>query len=118
MERVLQKTSYSDSDRALLLSPAQLHRLNQIRHFLEIPHAVQEAISAEKTPTLPVALPAYEDLLTLLKDFKALNPEIGDAVQASIEKLEEYFEKTRQTPIYAVAMSEPLAVFTDPLLNE
>lgn len=111
MERVLQKSTYSDSDRALLLSPAELRRLNQIRHFLQIPHAIQESISAEKTPTLTVALPAYEHLLTLLKGFKTLNPEIGDAVQASIEKLEEYFEKTRQTPIYAVAMSEPHSNF-------
>jgi hypothetical protein len=106
MECVLQKDTYTDSNRALLFSPAKLRCLKQIKSFLEIPHAVQEAISAEKTLTLPVALPAYEELLTMLKDFKVLNPGIEDTVQASIDKLEEYFAKTRNTPIYALAMSE------------
>ncbi|EAU93647.2 hypothetical protein CC1G_02877 [Coprinopsis cinerea okayama7 len=88
----------------LALSDQQVHALVQIRQFLEIPHTVQESLSAEKTPTLPVALPAYEDLLSVLKQFKRLFPDLREGVQASIDKLDEYFAKSRKTPIYTASM--------------
>ncbi|KAH6896460.1 ribonuclease H-like domain-containing protein, partial [Coprinopsis sp. MPI-PUGE-AT-0042] len=94
------------SMRDLGLSDEQLVRLAQIRKFLEIPHTVQEALSADKTPTLPIALPAYEELLAMLKDFLPRNPEIAHGVQASIDKLEEYYRKSRVTPIYTASMGE------------
>lgn len=89
----------------LALSESQLEKLVQIREFLQIPHLAQECLSAERTPTLPVALPAYEELLALLKVFKGKYTAIADGVQAAIAKLEEYYNKSRGTPIYAAAMS-------------
>lgn len=90
----------------MLLSDAKLRKLTQIRDFLEIPHSVQELLSSEKTPTLCIALPAYEHLLSLLRAFKEENPEIAYGVQGAIEKLEGYLKKSRANRIYALAMSE------------
>jgi hypothetical protein len=53
---------YKDHNDHLLearLDTAQLKVLDEIRQFLAIPHAIQELVSAERTSTLPVALPAY-----------------------------------------------------------
>ncbi|KAF6743967.1 hypothetical protein DFP72DRAFT_826832 [Ephemerocybe angulata] len=104
MKIVLQDERYTDDERALLLTDDQLRRVQQINSFLEIPHSVQEIISAEKTPTLPVALPAYENLLSMLKSFRKQNLDIADGVDAAIEKLEGYLAKTRKTRIYAMSM--------------
>ena len=41
------------------LSEAQLKVLEDVRELLSIPHAVQEIVSAEKTPTLPIVVPDY-----------------------------------------------------------
>ena len=75
---------------AYLLTDEQLQRLDKIRELLSIPHSIQ-GVSADKTPTLPVALPAYEKLLSILKLFKRAEPEIAGGVQAAIGKLDEYF---------------------------
>ncbi|TEB22971.1 hypothetical protein FA13DRAFT_1640449 [Coprinellus micaceus] len=90
--------------RPYLLTAEQLRRLDKIRNFLEIPHSIQEGVSADKTPTLPVALPAYEQLLTVLRVFKSAEPEIAHGVQAAIDKLNEYFQKTRSARVYEIAM--------------
>ncbi|KAG5633596.1 hypothetical protein H0H81_006628, partial [Sphagnurus paluster] len=84
-----------------------LKTLREIKQFLEIPHAVQELVSAEQTPTLTVALPAYEQLLAMFKLFKnnPLDANIIEAIDASIEKLETCLEKTRNTCVYAIALS-------------
>lgn len=89
----------------LELSSDDLEVLKDIREFLLIPHRTQELVSAEKTPTLSIAIPAYEKLLHLFKLFKATKPRIAHAVDASIEKLEGYLEKARKNPIYSIAMS-------------
>ncbi|KAJ2913342.1 hypothetical protein MD484_g7075, partial [Candolleomyces efflorescens] len=103
VEKLLNTDKYKDL-RHYLLSSDELDRLDQIRRFLYIPHTIQEAVSADQTPTLPITLPAYENLLQMLKAFKAQEPEIAHGVQASIEKLQEYLVKTRRTKVYAIAM--------------
>ncbi|TEB38655.1 hypothetical protein FA13DRAFT_1620370 [Coprinellus micaceus] len=90
--------------RPYLLTAEQLRRLDKIRNFLEIPHSIQEGVSADKTPTLPVALPAYKQLLAVLRVFKSAEPEIAHGVQAAIDKLNEYFQKTRSAQVYEIAM--------------
>jgi len=65
---------------------------------------MQELVSAEKTPTLPVVLPAYEKLLHLFKLMKPGLPNIVHGIDAAIEKLSAYFTKTRKTRIYALAL--------------
>jgi hypothetical protein len=82
------------------LTDLQSKVLDEIQQFLALPHAVQELVSAEKTPTLPVVLPTYEKLLHL---FKLMKPRLPN-IDAAIEKLSAYFARTRKTRIYALAL--------------
>ncbi|KAJ7704561.1 hypothetical protein B0H17DRAFT_1126873 [Mycena rosella] len=45
---------------------ATLKASQDIRRFLQVPHIVQEIVSAEKTPTLSLVLPMYEKLILYL----------------------------------------------------
>ncbi|KAJ2985876.1 hypothetical protein NUW54_g9999 [Trametes sanguinea] len=91
-------------DRDALLSDKQLDVLSDIREFLSIPHAVQELLSSENAPTASLALPAYTELIEILKGAKVKLPHIGHGIQAAIGALEQYMAYTRQTRVYALAM--------------
>lgn len=84
----------------------ELQVLDDIRKFLQVPHVVQELVSAEKTPTLSLVLPLYEQLIVMLRDLKIDLPKLSHAINASIEKLQEYMEKTRKTPMHIFAMGK------------
>ncbi|KAI0355006.1 hypothetical protein OH77DRAFT_1404202 [Trametes cingulata] len=88
-----------------LLSDKTLDVLADIREFLAIPHAVQELLSAENTPTASLVLQAYTELIDLLKHSQSTLPRIGHGIQAAISALQEYMAYTRQTRVYALAMS-------------
>ncbi|KAJ7468180.1 hypothetical protein FB451DRAFT_1039951 [Mycena latifolia] len=95
IDAFLQLEKYSDN---------RLQVLRDIRQFLQVPHVVQELVSAEKTPTLSIVLPLYERLIIMLRDFKRQLPKLGHAISAAIRKLEEYLALSRRAPIYASAM--------------
>ena len=38
-------------------------------------------------------------------------PQLSHAIRATIEKLEEYFNKSRYTKMYALAMGEPFSAW-------
>ncbi|OBZ72686.1 putative AC transposase [Grifola frondosa] len=78
--------------------------LGDVREFLQAPHMVQEVLSAQKTPTLSMALPGYEKLILALRLLRRKLVRIAHAISASIVKLEEYLLKSRNTRIYAIAM--------------
>lgn len=88
----------------LALKPMELVVLNDIRKYLQVPHVVQELVSAENTPTLSLVVPMYKQLIVMLRDLKIELPKIAHAIEASIIKLEEYMEKTRKTPMHVFAM--------------
>ncbi|KAI0365534.1 hypothetical protein BV20DRAFT_1038887 [Pilatotrama ljubarskyi] len=91
-----------------LLSDKTLDVLADIREFLAIPHAVQELLSAENAPTASLVLRAYTDLIDILKDARSALPRVGHGIQAAISALEEYMAYTRQTRVYALAMSKSI----------
>lgn len=88
------------------LHEIELEVLGDICKFLEIPHSIQELLSAEKTPTLSWVLPEYENMLCMLRDFREAYPQLRRTVSTSIAKIEEYVAKSRKTRIYALAMSK------------
>lgn len=88
-----------------MLSHGQLQVLHDVRQFLHIPHAVQVLLSAEKTPTLSLALPMHEELLELFKGLESALPNISHSIRAAREKIEKYLKLSRKTPIYSLAMS-------------
>lgn len=89
-----------------LLTNPELDVLHDIRKFLWIPHLVQEALSGEQHPTASMVLPMYEQLLLMLQDAHRELPQIAHGIDASIAALERYMHKSRQTDVYALAMSE------------
>jgi len=74
--------------------------------MLEIPHKCQELLTAEKTPTLALALPMYEALVIMWKRLAKVIPELSHYIGLGIAKVMEYVSKGRQSRIYALAMSE------------
>ena len=93
-----------------LLSDQALDVLVDIREFLAIPHAVQELLSSENTPTASLVLPAYAELIEILKGAREKLPRISHGIQAAINALETYMAYTRQTRAYALAMGRSIAL--------
>ncbi|KDQ12926.1 hypothetical protein BOTBODRAFT_77924, partial [Botryobasidium botryosum FD-172 SS1] len=68
------------------LLPEELQVLSDIRDFLQVPHTTQELLSAERTPTLALAMPVYESLITMLQNLAEVHQELLPAIKASISK--------------------------------
>jgi hypothetical protein len=100
---MLSKSKYEDLQ-DYLLTETQFKVLVDVRKFLHVFHVVQEVVSADKTPTLSVVIPTYEKLLFLLGKLTKELPNLKHAIDASAEKHKEYLEKSRKTPLYALAM--------------
>ncbi|THU88275.1 hypothetical protein K435DRAFT_614132, partial [Dendrothele bispora CBS 962.96] len=83
-----------------------LRTSNQVYEFLSYPHAVQEILSAEQTPTLSLVLPLYEKLVEELTQAKIDLPKISHAIDATNEKIKEYINHSRKNPIYILAMGQ------------
>lgn len=64
-------------------------------------------MSAQKTPTLCDAIPAYEILLCAFREAKTVLPRLSEAIDECIRKIEEYMNIERRKPIYALSISTP-----------
>ncbi len=85
--------------------------LHDILMVLDKPFSTQELLSAEKTPTLSVALPAFEMLVNAWTNLQAVLPELLHYIGVGIHKIHEYVQKGRQSCIYALAMSLSSTIF-------
>ncbi|KAL1746119.1 ribonuclease H-like domain-containing protein [Schizophyllum fasciatum] len=92
-------------DRHHLLQPKELKVLKDISIFLSLFHKTQELLSANRTPTLAYAIPAYELLLQGLEALKRGLPGLRHAIVASQRKLIEYLSLCRRSRLYALAMA-------------
>ncbi|KAF8149540.1 hypothetical protein B0H34DRAFT_667783 [Crassisporium funariophilum] len=101
---LLDKTKYSTLG-WLQFTAEEYQVLNDIVTVLEQPHFVQELLSAEKTPTLSLALPAFELLLINWTVIQSTIPELAHYIGVGMHKIREYVEKGRKSQIYALAMS-------------
>ncbi len=102
----------SDDLAMYALSEMELTVLRDIREFLSYAHQVQELVSAEQTPTLSIVIPLYEELLTKLRRLTKEIPKLRHAIEASINKLEEYLAYSRKAKIYNLAIGESISVLT------
>ncbi|THU76962.1 hypothetical protein K435DRAFT_703533 [Dendrothele bispora CBS 962.96] len=110
-------------DRAILLKDAINHAINahpeladfymierewdalkMYSQILMIPHAFQERLSAEKTPTLSFAIPAYEAMITKWTNLKAELPQAAPVIDAGIAKLVKYRDRVDVSDAYTLAM--------------
>jgi hypothetical protein len=89
-----------------LFNADQWQVLHHIHHVLEIPNLAQELLSAERTPTLSMALPAYELLVVSWTELKKAIPELSHYIDLGISKIMEYVSKGRRSRVYALAMSK------------
>ena len=60
------------SDLSRHLADWGLNILRDIYQVLKVPHAAQELLSAERTPTLSLALPVYEILIDTWKSLRGI----------------------------------------------
>ena len=80
---------------------------------LDKPLSTQELLSAEKTPTLSVALPAFEMLVNAWTNLQAVLPELSHYIGVGVYKIREYVQKGRKSRIYALAMSLSFTMIHD-----
>ncbi|KAJ7070551.1 hypothetical protein C8F01DRAFT_1225955 [Mycena amicta] len=84
------------------------HQLDDDQHqvlldmqtILSVPHAGQELLSAERTPTLSIALPAYELILDSWLKLQNEIPELKHYIGVGIAKIQEYIKLGRKSRIY------------------
>ncbi|THU80883.1 hypothetical protein K435DRAFT_694760, partial [Dendrothele bispora CBS 962.96] len=101
--RELEKYRLEDSD---------WDTLDLYRRVLEVPHAFQQKLSAEKTPTLSGAIPSFEAIIARWKALQNEIPVMRRLVQAGIDKLESYTERLQidTVPAYTLAMCKLLDI--------
>ena len=81
------------------------------QYVLQIPHAFQQRLSAEKTPTLCDAIPSFEAMIRVWKEHQVKHPETAGIVQAGLDKLGTYQEHADLNPMYVVAMGKFHSLF-------
>ncbi|THU89831.1 hypothetical protein K435DRAFT_577193, partial [Dendrothele bispora CBS 962.96] len=86
------------------LSSVEWKAVDQLSQVLEVPHAFQQLLSAEKTPTLCDVIPSFEEMIHLWQDMKTRLPDMRTIIDAGIRKLEEYRNKMVDVPAYTLAM--------------
>ncbi|KAK7030041.1 hypothetical protein R3P38DRAFT_2775478 [Favolaschia claudopus] len=88
------------------LSDTEWEALDIFRRILAVPHAFQQKLSGEKTPTLGNALPAFEAMISQWEKQKAQYPEATHIIQRGIDKLTTYRERVENVPAYILSMRQ------------
>ncbi|KAI6039437.1 hypothetical protein EDC04DRAFT_2520053, partial [Pisolithus marmoratus] len=89
------------------LTKDELNILRDIHQVLKIPHSSQEALSAECTLTLSMALLVYELLIQKWMVLATQTiPELSHHINVVLQKLQNYVREACKTHIYALAMSK------------
>ncbi|THU82844.1 hypothetical protein K435DRAFT_690762 [Dendrothele bispora CBS 962.96] len=91
--------------RHLCLENADWDLITMYKKILEVPHAFQQKLSGEATPTLSGAIPSFEAVVSRWKQMKREMVSMSDVIQEGIEKLESYMERISDIPAYTLAMS-------------
>ncbi|KAF9537663.1 hypothetical protein CPC08DRAFT_651679, partial [Agrocybe pediades] len=92
------------------LSSAQWDALAEVREILiaspcSVPEAFQQKLSAEKTPTLCNAVPAFDAMVSMWKSYQTdMGYPFDDAIQEGIDKLNAYHDRIRLVPAYTMSM--------------
>lgn len=71
---------------------------------MQVPHAFQQQLSHEKTPTLCNTIPVFEALRTKWEEYQIAHPETQHIIQPGLDKLAEYRDRADLVPAYVLAM--------------
>lgn len=69
-----------------------------------MPHAFQQKLSSEKTPTLCEALPSFLQMFAKWKELQEAMPNYAPFINAGLLKLQDYFSRAMQVPAYQLAI--------------
>ncbi|KAK0217551.1 ribonuclease H-like domain-containing protein [Armillaria nabsnona] len=94
ISRFLSMDDFQDLLRYSLL-PDEWTLLELMNEVLEIPHAFQQQLSAEKRPTLCDAIPSFAAMTSLWEEMKVRHPVLVPAIKAGLEKLSDYYHLFR-----------------------
>ena len=72
----------------------------------KVPHAFQQQLSYEKTPTRCDAIPSFEAMSAKWEEYQYNNPTMMNIVQPGLDKLETYKEHANIVLVYVIAMSK------------
>ncbi|KAI0042416.1 hypothetical protein FA95DRAFT_1500126, partial [Auriscalpium vulgare] len=86
------------------LTDAEWEALSMYRGILEVPHAFQQRLSHEKTPTLANALPAFEAMISVWSEQMHETPVLAGIITKGITKLMGYRERVDAVPAYTLAI--------------
>ncbi|KAK6971523.1 HAT family dimerization domain-containing protein, partial [Favolaschia claudopus] len=87
------------------LSDSEWDALDVFKKILEVPHAFQQRLSAEKTPTLSYALPAFEAMASRWERMQEDRPEVSNIIQQGLDKLGSYQDRLERVPACTLAMT-------------
>ncbi|KAJ6545313.1 ribonuclease H-like domain-containing protein, partial [Mycena capillaripes] len=116
IDKFLSDTQFQDLKK-YKLSDKEWEALEAFKRILAVPHAFQQRLSAEKTPTLGDALPAFEAMISQWEKQQTQHPETTHIVQQGIDKLESYRERVEDVPAYILSMREFNHLIAAPLLT-
>ncbi|KAG2085831.1 uncharacterized protein F5147DRAFT_588771, partial [Suillus discolor] len=86
------------------LNDVEWQALDVFKDILSVPHAFQQKLSSEKTPTLCDSIPSFEAMTDKYPDCAAV-------IQPGLDKLEAYRAHISCVPAYVLAMGESLKIF-------
>jgi hypothetical protein len=86
----------------------QIHPLF-VQLAAQVPHMVQQIMSAESMLVLSGAVPSFEIFMTRWEKLRSKFPELKPLVDVSLEWAEKYYKRMDDTDAYVVAMCELLS---------
>ena len=87
-------------------SAAEVYLLNDIQTVMSVPHAAQESLSSEHTPTLSYSLPFYHAISDKWERLKQDYPLLSPYIEIGIQKVKGYIKKSRFSQTYLLAECE------------
>ena len=77
-----------------------------------MPHAFQQKLSCEKTPTLCEALPSFQKIILKWEEYQDKMPDYSSYIEAGLSKLQDYFSRAMQVPAYQLAICKIILFFS------
>jgi hypothetical protein len=69
-----------------------------------VPHAFQDILGGEATPTLYYVIFAFSSFIDKWEELQKSNPNWADVIQPVLDKPEDYVSDLDQVPAYTIAM--------------
>ncbi|PCH40310.1 hypothetical protein WOLCODRAFT_68329, partial [Wolfiporia cocos MD-104 SS10] len=88
------------------LNDIEWEALEAFHLILQVPHAFQQVLSYESTPTLGHTVPAYEAMENAWKQLQAQNTQLSGIIQCGLGKLDQYRTRADRVPAYVLAMGK------------